>query len=294
MKKPNPISDRALFYEKESEDKVRCTLCPRYCLIPLGGKGFCKTRYNHEGELVLLNKDRYCGLHYDPIEKKPLYHLSPNNIIFSIGSFGCNFNCEFCQNHQIVSYPKYSGTFTQEFILEKAVANGSIGLAYTYNEPTVWYEGMLSLAQQLKKRNEGYKNVVVTNGSINEEPLLRLLPYVDGMNIDLKSIREDFYQKYCDGHLQPVLKTIALAAQKTHVEITTLLIEPLNTSPEEIKNIATTIAEIDDGIPLHLSRYFPCHRMYLPPTAIQTMVQTKEIAKRYLKYVYIGNVPGYR
>lgn len=291
MKKDNS-SDRALFYEKEHEDKVRCTLCPRYCLIPLGQKGFCKTRYNHGGELLLLNRNRYCGLHYDPIEKKPLYHLSPKSKIFSIGSFGCNFTCDFCQNHQIVSNPEYSGTFTEDFILEKAISEGSIGLAYTYNEPTVWYEGMYSLAVKLKKMDQRYKNVVVTNGYINEKPLVELLPYIDGMNIDLKSIREDFYKKYCGGRLDPVLKTIALAAQKTHVEVTTLLIEPLNTTPDEVQKIATTIAEIDDNIPLHLSRYFPTHRMQLPPTAINTIVQAKDIAKRYLKRVYIGNVPG--
>ncbi len=241
-----------------------------------------------------LNYNRYCGLHYDPIEKKPLYHLSPGSIIFSIGSFGCNFNCDFCQNHQIVSHPEYSGNYNQNFILKKAVDKGSIGLAYTYNEPTVWYEDMLSLAINLKHMGKDYKNVVVTNGYINEQPLRKLLPYIDGMNIDLKSIREDFYKRYCEGHLKSVLKTIALAIQKTHVEVTTLLIEPLNTDSEEIKKLAMTLAKIDEGIPLHLTRYFPSHRMQLPPTAIKTMLNAKEIAKRYLKHVYIGNVPEFR
>ena len=299
----------ALYYVQMEDDSVICQLCPHYCHIQVSTTGKCRARKNIGGVLYTLNYGKVLAYAYDPIDKKPLKNFMPGTMIFSIGTFGCNFDCDFCQNHDLVkSHPVLLNVMDQNnlkdtatrssqsdddlmneaWVLSMAEREGSIGVAYTYNELTVWYEYVYHMSQHTRAR--GLKNVLVTNGFINEAPLKALLPYIDAMNIDFKSSSESFYEHYCGGMLEPVLSTIALAAQHTHVEVTTLVIDTLNSDPSEIEAIAKAISEIDPNIPLHLSRYFPNYRMTLPPTEVMTLKKAFEAAKRHLKYVYVGNI----
>ncbi len=204
-------------------------------------------RKNVEGKLISLNYGKHTSYAYDPIEKKPLYHFYPGKDIFSIGSFGCNLKCDFCQNWDIAHEESLTMEIEDKDILLLGKSKGSIGIAYTYNEPTISYEYILHMSKLAKRH--GLKNVLISNGYINEEPLKELLPYIDGMNIDLKSFKDDFYKRICKGTLEPVLNTIKLAAQYTHVEITNLVIEGQNSSEEEIRNLSQWIASIDKEIP---------------------------------------------
>ena len=282
----------ALYYVKMEDDSVICQLCPHYCHIQVSATGRCRARKNIGGVLYALNYGKVLACAYDPIEKKPLKNFMPGSMIFSIGTFGCNFDCDFCQNHDLVKAIRSSqiddGFVDEAWVLSMAEREGSIGVAYTYNEPTIWYEYVYHMSQRVHAK--GLKNVLVTNGFINEAPLKALLPYMDAMNIDLKASHESFYERFCGGRLEPVLSTIALAAQHTHVEVTTLVIDTLNSDPAEIEAIAKAISEIDPNIPLHLSRYFPNYRMTLPPTEAMTLKKAFEAAKRHLKYVYMGNI----
>lgn len=243
-----------------------------------------------DGKLYSLNYGRITSYAFDPIEKKPLYHFYPGSKIFSLGSFGCNLACDFCQNWEIVYDDNLTLKVENEDIVKLAKAQDSIGIAYTYNEPTIYYEFVYDIARRVK--HEGMKNVLITNGYINREPLNKLLPYIDAMNIDLKSMSESFYKHHCKGSLAPVLSTIELCAKKTHVEITTLIIDGENSSMEELGRLAKKISEIDKDIPLHLSRYFPNFKLNLPPTKTETLMEARNIARGYLNYVYIGNLWG--
>ncbi|MGN9165951.1 AmmeMemoRadiSam system radical SAM enzyme [Tissierellaceae bacterium HCP3S3_D8] len=278
----------AMYYERLNRGEVSCRLCPHYCKIAQGEVGKCRVRKNIDGKLYSLNYGKITSYGYDNIEKKPLFHFHPGKRIFSIGSFGCNLSCKFCQNWQIAQDKPLSVEISDEDILSLAKAKGSIGIAYTYNEPSIWFEYVLHLSKLNKE--EGLNNVLVTNGFINPKPLEELLPYIDAMNIDLKSISDDFYMDICNGRVDPVLETIKRSARFTHVEVTTLLIEGRNTNLEEIESIAKTIASIDRDIPLHLSRYFPAYKMKEPETNIDTVFLAKSIADRYLDNVYVGNI----
>jgi len=280
----------AMYYEKRNDKTVKCKLCPHGCVIKDGDVGVCKVRKNSGGTLISLNYGEIASFAYDPIEKKPLYHFYPGSKILSIGTYGCNLKCDFCQNWEISQKKSMTVEMEDEDILLIAKSRGSIGIAYTYNEPSISYEYVLHLSKLVKSL--GLKNVLVTNGYINEEPLKELLPYVDAMNIDLKSIEDDFYRKICKGKLEPVMKTIEMAAKQVHVEITNLIIDGLNSSEDQIDRLARWISEIDENIPLHLTKYFPAYKMNLPPTSYDTLVNAKKVAERYLNYVYIGNVMG--
>lgn len=280
----------ARYYKKYDKDEVHCLLCPHYCMIKPGGLGRCRARKNIDGTLYSINYGKLTSYGFDPVEKKPLYHFYPGKSIFSIGTFGCNFDCDFCQNWEIVQTKSLFMEVANDDILSLALAKDSIGIAYTYNEPTISYEFVLDMAKLVREKN--MKNVLVTNGYINREPLLELLPLIDAMNIDLKAIDDSFYKNICKGRLEPVLETIKTAAKNTHVEITTLLIDGENTSVEQIERLSQKIAEIDKGIPLHLSRYFPNNRMNLPPTKVDTLIEARNIARKYLDYVYLGNLWG--
>lgn len=280
----------AMYYKKVDNKSVKCKLCPHGCVIKDGELGICKVRKNEAGVLLSLNYGKIASYAYDPIEKKPLYHFYPGSNILSIGSYGCNFSCDFCQNWEIAQAEPMTLELDDKDILLLARSRGSIGVAYTYNEPSIFYEYVLHMSKLIK--DQGLKNVLVTNGYINPEPLEELLPYVDAMNIDLKSVKEDFYRKMCKGRLESVMATIKRAAEQVHVEITNLIIDGLNSSEEEIESLAKGVAEIDENIPLHLSKYFPAYKLNLPPTSYDTLVKAKEIAEKYLKYVYIGNVSG--
>lgn len=287
----------AMYYEKKDNNVTACTLCPHYCKIQEGKAGICRFRQNRGGSLYAANYGKVSSFGMDPIEKKPLYHFYPGSFILSAGSVGCNFKCQFCQNWQISQGDQDTTDITPEGLVEMSLDYASmgypnIGLAYTYNEPFMWYEFMLDTAKLAKET--GLKNVIVTNGSVNEAPLREILPFIDAMNIDVKGFTEDYYKKYCKGSLEPVLRTVEIACRECHVELTTLLIGGLNDSVEEIERLTDWVASLDRDIPLHFSRYFPMYKMDLPATPLETLVQAREIAIRKLSYVYIGNaqIPG--
>lgn len=279
-----------MYYKKSETGEVYCVLCPHYCKIIDGDVGKCRVRKNDKGTLYTINYGKITSYAYDPIEKKPLYHFHPGSNIFSVGSFGCNLACDFCQNWQIVYDESLMVDISDDDIISLTTAKDSIGIAFTYNEPSILYEYILDLSKKVK--DKGFKNIMITNGYINEEPLRELLPYIDAMNIDLKSIEDSFYKSFCKGSIDPVLRTIEIAYPLTHIEITTLLIDGENSSLEEVERLAKRIAEIDPSIPLHLSRYFPAYKMKTVPTSIESLTAAKEIAKRHLDYVFIGNVWG--
>lgn len=284
----------AAFYEKLEGDRVRCSLCPHRCLIRSGRRGICGVRENRGGVLYALNYGRVSSWAFDPIEKKPLYHFYPGSSIFSLGTVGCSFHCEFCQNWQI-SRGEVADTFflaPEELpkILKEKAPPGCIGVAYTYSEPLVWYEFVLAASRLVAQH--GYKNVLVTNGFINPKPLQTLLPFVHAMNIDVKGFTDAFYHRVVHGRYQPVLRAAELAREAgCHIEITTLLIPGLNDSEEELERLTDWIADrLGPDTPLHFSRYFPNYKMELAPTPISTLKKARSIARRRLRYVYLGNV----
>ncbi len=280
----------ALYYEKVSGARVRCHLCPYECQIPSGGKGACGVRKNVNGILYSLIYGKTSGLALDPIEKKPLYRYHPGEEILSLGTRGCNLHCDFCQNWHVsqeVDGPMEN--ITSEEVVERAKGLGSFGIAYTYNEPFIWYEFVLDTAKLA--RVNALENVLVTNGFVNIKPLKEGLPYINAMNIDLKSFDEEFYTKICKGALKPILDVIKMSAKSCHIELTNLIIPTLNDSDSTIKKMVDWIYDnLGSGIPLHLSRYFPCYKMSLPPTPMETLKKAERIAKEKLKYVYVGNV----
>jgi len=291
------MADRkeAMFYMKLKDNRTLCVLCPHNCNIPDGGCGICGVRQNFGGILYSLNFGEITSIAIDPIEKKPLYRFHPGSYIMSIGSVGCNFSCPFCQNHRIARVKPHevvtSHTNSTE-IVEKAVSlrkQGNIGIAYTYNEPTIWYEFVYETAKLAKEKN--LKNVLVTNGYICEEPLKKLLPYIDAMNIDLKAYNNKFYKELVKGGLREVKSTISESVKHCHVELTTLIIPGCNDSIEEMEDMAKWISSLSRDIPLHISRYFPNHEMTnRPPTPRDTLDELKKVASRHLRYVYLGNV----
>nr|WP_273702380.1 MULTISPECIES: AmmeMemoRadiSam system radical SAM enzyme [Tepidanaerobacter] len=280
----------AMYYRKNVDGSVECVLCPHNCIISEGHTGICRVRRNIGGILYSENYAQVSSWGMDPVEKKPLYHFYPGNVIFSVGSIGCNFKCKFCQNWQIA---QSTDVPTQEVNPEDlvAIAKGqrkNIGIAYTYNEPTIWYEYVLECAKLAHE--EGLKNVLVTNGFIEKEPLNQILPFVDAMNIDLKAFHEDFYKKLSSGRLAPVMETIEISQKKCHVELTTLIIPGMNDSAEEIEALAKWVSSLRKDIPIHFTRYFPCYKLDIPATPFETIKKAREIALKYLDYVYTGNM----
>lgn len=293
----SPMLKPARFYTGEN-DKIRCLLCPRRCLLGEGQTGFCGVRRVENGALYTENYGFCAALQWDPVEKKPLYHFYPGRQILSLGTYGCNLRCSFCQNWSLVL--GRPGADDRRLppgevlaLLQRAGGPGEVvGAAYTYNEPLIWYEYVAETARLLHEH--GYRNVLVTNGYISREPLAELLPYIDALNIDVKAFNDSFYEQYCRGRRGPVLETVELAAAAAHVEVTCLLLPTLNDRLEELAQLSSWLAGINPEIPLHLSRYFPRHRMNLPPTPPETMLAAREIALEKLKYVYLGNIdiPG--
>lgn len=280
----------ALFYEAKGNSKVQCRLCPHNCLIPEGKLGLCGVRKNQKGKFYSLIYEEVTSVALDPIEKKPLYHFHSGESILSIGTKGCNLSCLFCQNWNIsLDLDVPTEKVNSEFIIKRSKQVKSFGIAYTYNEPFIWYEFVLDTAKLAKK--EGLRNVLVTNGYVNLEPLKIILPFIDAMNIDLKSIEDKFYTKICGGHLDPVLETIKESSKHCHIELTNLIIPTLNDSDENITKLVNWIYEnLGDSVPLHFSRYFPCYKLDIPPTPLATLEKAENIAKKKLKFVYLGNV----
>lgn len=270
--------------------KVRCLLCPHYCLLKKGQTGRCGVRQNQDGRLYSLIYGETTSVANDPIEKKPLYHFYPGTFILSLGTKGCNLKCPWCQNWSI-SQDLTSPTkeITSQEIVEKAGQLNCLGIAYTYNEPFIWYEFVYDTARLAHQR--GLKNVLVTNGYVNQKPLEEIIDFIDAMNIDVKSMEESFYNRYCQGKLGPVLKTAEFSATRCHIEITNLIIPTLNDSDENFQRLAEWIAQkLGEDVPLHFSRYFPAYKANLPATPIETLERAEAIARKILRYVYLGNV----
>ncbi len=284
------MQKEASYYQKQKSGKVQCLLCPKNCIIACGSVGNCGVRKNIDGMLYSLVYGKTTGVAVDPIEKKPLYHFHPGEYILSLGTRGCNLGCIFCQNWQISQNPNANlKDITKEEIVSAALRQKTFGIAYTYNEPFIWYEFVRETAM-LAKEN-GLENVLVTNGYVNPEPLEDLLPLIGAMNIDLKAMDDQFYRSTCKGTLDPVLDTIKRAKQSTHIELTNLIIPTLNDSDVQIEKLAEWVLNNTGAdTPLHLSRYFPCYELNLPPTPIEKMIHVKAIAEKKLKYVYLGNV----
>lgn len=280
----------AMYYTKR-DGGLLCSLCPKKCVIKPGMAGFCRVRRNIEGRLYTANYSACSSYAVDPMEKKPLYHFYPGSYIFSIGTWGCNFACRFCQNWQIAQNEPELQSLPPEKAVEAAKRlPNNIGIAYTYSEPSVWYEQVLETAGLAKE--QGLKNVMVTNGFINLEPLQELLPVIDAFNIDVKAFNQEFYRDICRGTLDDVKRTVELTAAYSHVEITTLVIPGLNDKKTEIASLAQWLSDISPDIPLHLSRYFPNYKMDYEATPEETLQMCYDVSRNYMHYVYIGNVAG--
>jgi pyruvate formate lyase activating enzyme len=278
----------AQFYSKLEYNKVKCELCPHNCIIQSGNIGICRARKNIDGVLYTNNYGETITVSIDPMEKKPLYHFHTGKNIISVGSNSCNLSCKFCQNYHSSQLEVPTMEITPTNLLKQCKIHECNFVAFTYTEPTTWFEFILESSKLLYKN--GIKTVMVTNGFINQEPLKELLPYIDAMNIDLKAYDDKFYKNICNGSLQPVLNTIKTAHKKCHIEITNLIITDENDSDKQIKDLVDFVAEVDNNIPLHFSRYYPTYKMESPPTPLSMLQNAKEIADQKLKYVYLGNI----
>lgn len=281
-------------YGKRLEDgRVRCGLCPHGCALAEGQTGRCGVRRAAGGVLEAAGYGRLSAAHLDPIEKKPLYHVHPGCRLYSIGLWGCNLSCRFCQNWQISQQADLSAPAVQPAtVVAEARAQGAAGIAYTYNEPLVHFEFVRDCAAQA--RRAGLLNVLVTNGFVEEAPAAALLPLTDALNLDIKSLDESFYARQCGGALAPVLRFARQAAGAgRRLEITNLLIPGLNDSPEQVGRLAAWVAEhLGRRTPLHLSAYHPDYRMDLPSTSAAGLERAWTRARQDLDYVYVGNLPA--
>lgn len=284
---------QARCFERLGEGVVRCFLCPHHCRLKDGQVGICRVRSNQDGNLLTYNYGEITSLALDPIEKKPLYHFYPGTYILSAGSFGCNLGCSFCQNYSIAhGNPPSAYTAAEKLaeITDSCCRDGSIGLAFTYNEPSIWYEYIMDVAPRLKEL--GMQTVMVTNGFIEKQPLEDLLTCIDAFNIDVKGFNDHFYPQMCKGRLEPVKETVERAIGRAHVEITTLLIPGQNDDEVEIRALAQWLASLDRQTVLHLSKYHPDYKLDLPPTPEATLNRAREIALEDLDFVFTGNLPG--
>ncbi len=283
-------------YSECIEGKCRCLICPHMCLINKGSAGICGVRENRDGSSVTLAAyGLVSGYAADPIEKKPLYHFFPGSRILSVGSYGCNLRCDFCQNYSISSSFSMPGgpVKTPDVIVRDALTlSNNAGIAFTYNEPVVWIEYMTDIAQLARENN--LKTAMISNGYINAGPLNDLIPLIDAFNIDLKFFSNESYRKYTGASLEPVKRSIAaIAGSGRHLEITTLVIPGLNDQEEEIAAIAGWIAsECGRDTPFHLSRYHPSYRRSTPATPAETLTALHRVASGILSFVYAGNAPS--
>jgi len=287
----------ASFYTKLDNKNVQCQLCPRRCFIPPGKRGYCEVRENREGTLYTMVYSKPVAIHLDPIEKKPLFHFLPSTSAFSVATAGCNLSCKFCQNWEISqARPEEVEYFdiTPEALVERAVASGSPTIAYTYTEPTIFYEYMLETAKLA--RAKGIRNIMHSNGYINEEPLRQLAKYLDAADIDLKGFSDEYYAKFTEGTLDPVLRSLKILKEAgVHIEITNLILPGYNDDEASIRKMCLWIKEnLGPDVPLHFSRFFPMYKLTsLNPTPLATLEKARQIAMDSgLRYVYIGNLVG--
>jgi pyruvate formate lyase activating enzyme len=288
----------ALLYEKLDDQKVRCNLCQHRCLIASGKRGLCGVRENRGGVLESLVYAKLVAKHVDPIEKKPLFHVLPGSLSYSIATVGCNFSCRFCQNANIAQLPKdHNGRivgehFPPEKVVQEAIISGSKTIAYT--EPTVFFEYALDTAKLARKK--GLRNVFVTNGYATPEAVMLAGPYLDAANVDLKAFNKPFYKDLVGAKLEKVLETIKCLSQAgVFLEITTLLIPQANDDPKELADLAAWIVDnLGPQTPWHISRFHPTYRLTdRGPTPLQSLLDARQIGKDAgLYHVYTGNIPG--
>lgn len=312
----------AEFYERLSNGRVRCTLCPHDCAIVEGGRGACAVRYNFGAKLYTLVYDAVVASTIDPVEKKPLFHFYPGSRAYSVATVGCNLRCAFCQNWEIAQWPKEhlpkrfipsapsdrvessapdlsllrsvpGRSVTPEQIVEEALQSESRSIAYTYTEPTIFYE--LAYDTALLAHTKGLKNIFVTSAFINEAPLRRIATVLDAVNIDLKFFREESYRRISRARLKPVLDAIRLYHELgVWTEVTTLIMPGVNDSEDELRKIAEFVCSVGAEVPWHVSRFHPSYKMLeVPPTPPETLRRATELGREAgLRYVYEGNVPG--
>lgn len=286
-----------LYQNDEDKKLVQCNLCGKMCKIAENNSGFCNTQKNIDGKLYSLNYQRIASSHTDPIEKKPLYHFLPGSSTYSIGGFGCNFSCLNCQNYMLSmnSYDEYNSTkILPETIVKNAINDNCLSISWTYNEPTLYFDFARETSLISHKKN--LKNIYVSNGFMSGESLAETIKFIDAFNIDLKFMDDELYRKICGGKLDIVLDNLkTIYDSDSHLEITTLLINDLNTDEDHIRSICNFIIdELGCEVPLHFSRFFPMYRMNdKSPTDIDYLIRAKEIAiDMGIEYVYLGNMPA--
>ncbi len=279
--------------ESAKRSEVICPVCMHHCRLKPGQQGICRARTNENGTVVCGNYGQVTSLNLDPIEKKPLRVFHPGSLILSVGSYGCNLRCPFCQNHEISMADEaslVSRAMSPEELSERALKYrpvGNLGVAFTYNEPLVGWEYVRDTARLV--RGLGMKNIMVTNGSAELAVLEELLPYIDAMNIDLKGFRPEYYRKL-GGDLETVKAFIARASRDCHVELTTLIVPGENDDFSQMKEEAAWIASLSPGIPLHVTRFFPRYHMTdREATEVQRVYDLAAFAQKYLNYVFVGN-----
>jgi pyruvate formate lyase activating enzyme len=283
----------AMFYKKLN-GKVRCELCPNFCLIQNNQSGKCRVRKNVDGKLYSLVYAKPCSIAIDPIEKKPFYHFYPGSKTLSLATFGCNLFCLHCQNYLIshefdIKDLDIMPIVEPEKIVDEAINRNIKIISYTYTEPTIFYEYVLDIAKLAKKNK--IKNVLVTNGYINEKPLKKLLPYINAANVDLKAMSKDFYLKVCKAKLEPVLKAIKIMKESIWIEITNLVIPTLNDSEKNFEKVISFVSSLNKDIPLHFTAFFPAYKLLdLPPTSEEVLLKARNMGLKKLHYVYAGNI----
>ena len=293
----SPLKE-AMFYEKLSGNRVQCQICPRWCVIPEGERGFCRNRENQGGTLYSLVYGKPCTVNMTVPEKGPLYHFIPGHKRLALATVSCNLRCKYCQNWQIsqMSVEEVSHyDLSPEEAVDLALREGAKSVSFTYTEPTAFYEYMYDIAKLAKER--GLRTSIISNGFINPDPLRELLKVLDAVKIDLKGFSEEFYAEVSSACLEPVLTSLKTVKEAgVHLEIVNLVVPTLNDDPETIRAMCQWIVEnLGEDVPLHFNRFFPNYRLTnLPPTPIVTLEMARQIALDVgLKYVYIGNVPGH-
>lgn len=288
----------AMFYEKLGDNKVHCNLCNHRCIIAQGKRGFCRVRENRDGTLYTLIYGTVSSEAVDPIEKKPLFHFYPGTLSYSLGTIGCNFRCKHCQNWTISQAgidEANSIEILPEKAISRAIASGSKTIAWTYNEPTIWYEYTYDCAKLAKEAGLG--TIYVTNGYITPEALKSISPYLDAYRVDIKAFTEEFYKNVCSAKLAPVLESAKLARELgMHVEVINLIIPTLNDSPRELRELSKWVHDnIGEDTPLHFTRFHPNYKMQdLPQTPVATLETAYRIARdEGIRFVYLGNVFGH-
>jgi pyruvate formate lyase activating enzyme len=290
------VIKEAMFYEKLNNKKVLCNLCMQKCVLKENQQGICGVRQNMDGKLYAFNYGKLIVRHVDPIEKKPLFHFYPGSKVYSIATVGCNFKCQFCQNYDIALMPYRDGKILGVDSSPRETVNQTItahckSIAYTYTEPTIFYEYAFDTAKLA--HGKGIRNIFVTNGYFSPEALKAIGPYLDAANVDLKSFSNEFYKKICKAKLQPVLDNLKLVKQlNIWIEVTTLIIPTLNDTEDELQSIAEFIADLGKEIPWHVSAFYPAYKLsHLLATPLAILQRAREIGLQAgLRYVYTGNI----